>query len=131
MTKALILVDIQNDFFPGGALAVPKGDEIIPLANQLKKFFEFTSPQLDCIKATLSRCSPQLDCNYLRIKKNFSNFVVLLIVLLGFSKSTTFLEYGELEHYTNLKLFSIETAFSLNIQPFESQLFINFFERRN
>ena len=33
--KALILVDIQEDFLPGGALPVPKGNEIIPLANQL------------------------------------------------------------------------------------------------
>jgi nicotinamidase/pyrazinamidase len=36
---ALILVDIQNDFLPGGALAVPKGDEIIPLANRLQAYF--------------------------------------------------------------------------------------------
>jgi nicotinamidase/pyrazinamidase len=27
--KALILVDIQNDFLPGGALAVPRGDEVV------------------------------------------------------------------------------------------------------
>jgi nicotinamidase/pyrazinamidase len=33
--KALILVDIQNDFCPGGALAVPRGDEVVPLANRL------------------------------------------------------------------------------------------------
>lgn len=32
---ALILVDIQNDFLPGGALAVPGGDEIIPVVNAL------------------------------------------------------------------------------------------------
>lgn len=32
---ALILVDIQNDFFPGGALAVPHGDEILPAVNAL------------------------------------------------------------------------------------------------
>src|SRR6476469_8510161 len=37
--KALILVDIQNDFLPGGALAVPEGDEIIPVANQLQAEF--------------------------------------------------------------------------------------------
>jgi nicotinamidase/pyrazinamidase len=30
---ALILVDIQNDFCPGGALAVPRGDEVVPIAN--------------------------------------------------------------------------------------------------
>lgn len=33
--KALILVDIQNDFLPGGALAVPEGDAIIPLVNEM------------------------------------------------------------------------------------------------
>lgn len=33
--KALILVDIQNDFLPGGALGVPEGDKIIPEVNQL------------------------------------------------------------------------------------------------
>ncbi|MGE5215199.1 MAG: bifunctional nicotinamidase/pyrazinamidase [Nitrospirota bacterium] len=38
--KALILVDLQNDFLPGGALAVPHGDEVIPIANKLQKRFE-------------------------------------------------------------------------------------------
>ncbi len=37
--KALILVDIQNDFLPGGALAVPDGDKIIPVVNQLQAVF--------------------------------------------------------------------------------------------
>lgn len=37
--KALILVDIQNDFLPGGALAVPDGDAVIPVANQLQSAF--------------------------------------------------------------------------------------------
>ena len=37
--KALILVDIQNDFLPGGALAVPDGDAVIPVANQLQAVF--------------------------------------------------------------------------------------------
>lgn len=32
---ALLVVDIQNDFCPGGALAVPGGDEVIPLINAL------------------------------------------------------------------------------------------------
>lgn len=40
MTDALILVDIQNDFLPGGALAVPDGDEVIPVANLLIPRFE-------------------------------------------------------------------------------------------
>jgi nicotinamidase/pyrazinamidase len=40
MKDALILVDIQNDFFPGGALAVPNGDEVIPVANRLARHFD-------------------------------------------------------------------------------------------
>jgi nicotinamidase/pyrazinamidase len=35
MTTALILVDIQNDFCPGGALAVHDGDAVVPVANRL------------------------------------------------------------------------------------------------
>ncbi|WP_303311925.1 bifunctional nicotinamidase/pyrazinamidase [Hymenobacter sp. BT730] len=38
--KALLLIDIQNDFVPGGALAVPDGDAIIPLVNALQTQFE-------------------------------------------------------------------------------------------
>jgi nicotinamidase/pyrazinamidase len=37
--KALILVDIQNDFLPGGALAVPDGDKVIPVSNRLMPHF--------------------------------------------------------------------------------------------
>ena len=37
---ALIIVDIQNDFLPGGALAVPRGDEIIPIVNELMPRYE-------------------------------------------------------------------------------------------
>jgi nicotinamidase/pyrazinamidase len=32
--RALILVDIQNDFVPGGALAVPDGQAVVPVANR-------------------------------------------------------------------------------------------------
>lgn len=38
--KALIIVDIQNDFLPGGALAVEDGDHIIPLINKLSPSYE-------------------------------------------------------------------------------------------
>jgi len=31
---ALIIVDVQNDFCPGGALAVPEGDQIVPIINK-------------------------------------------------------------------------------------------------
>ena len=39
--RALILVDIQNDFIPGGALAVPEGDQIISVVNELQTKFDF------------------------------------------------------------------------------------------
>lgn len=38
--KALIIVDVQNDFLPGGALAVDKGYQVIPTINQLQDKFE-------------------------------------------------------------------------------------------
>lgn len=47
MKKALIIVDVQNDFCPGGALAVNQGDEIIPFINSL-----IDSNQYDLIIAT-------------------------------------------------------------------------------
>ena len=43
--KALLIIDIQNDFLPGGALAVPEGDQIIPLVNELM-------PEYDLVVAT-------------------------------------------------------------------------------
>jgi nicotinamidase/pyrazinamidase len=33
--RALVIVDVQNDFCPGGALQVPKGDEIVPVINRI------------------------------------------------------------------------------------------------
>jgi nicotinamidase/pyrazinamidase len=36
----LLVVDVQNDFIPGGALAVKEGDAIVPLVNQLAAGFE-------------------------------------------------------------------------------------------
>ena len=43
--KALIIVDLQNDFCPGGALGVKDGDKIVPTINQLTGKFDvvFTS----------------------------------------------------------------------------------------
>ncbi len=43
--KTLILVDIQNDFVPGGALAVANGDEVLAVANRLM-------PKFDLVVAT-------------------------------------------------------------------------------
>lgn len=43
--KCLVIVDIQNDFCPGGALAVPEGDRVVPLINRL-------APRFDLVVAT-------------------------------------------------------------------------------
>jgi nicotinamidase/pyrazinamidase len=40
MPAALLLIDLQNDFLPGGALAVPCGDEVIPVANSVQPLFD-------------------------------------------------------------------------------------------
>jgi len=40
MTEALIVIDVQNDFCPGGALAVPGGDEIVAGINERMAAFE-------------------------------------------------------------------------------------------
>lgn len=37
--SALLVIDVQNDFTPGGQLAVPEGDLIVPLINQLARQF--------------------------------------------------------------------------------------------
>ncbi|MCX7910085.1 MAG: bifunctional nicotinamidase/pyrazinamidase [Endomicrobia bacterium] len=44
--KALIIIDVQNDFCPQGALPVPDGDKIIPIINNItKKFFKVVATQ--------------------------------------------------------------------------------------
>lgn len=40
MKRALILVDIQNDFMPTGSLPVAQGDEVVPVANAMQRYFE-------------------------------------------------------------------------------------------
>ena len=37
LMNTLILVDLQNDFMPGGALAVPGGHEVVPVANAVQR----------------------------------------------------------------------------------------------
>ncbi len=37
--SALLVVDVQNDFCPGGALPVPNGDRVIPVLNALAAQF--------------------------------------------------------------------------------------------
>jgi len=38
-SDVLIVVDVQNDFCPGGALAVPRGDEVVPIVNRIAARF--------------------------------------------------------------------------------------------
>lgn len=40
LRSALIIVDIQNDFLPGGALPVPLGDQVVPVINRLQDRFD-------------------------------------------------------------------------------------------
>jgi nicotinamidase/pyrazinamidase len=37
--EVLLVIDVQNDFVPGGALAVPRGDEVVPVINTLAARF--------------------------------------------------------------------------------------------
>ena len=43
--RTLLIVDVQNDFIPGGALQVPEGDQIIPIINSI-------APKFDLVVAT-------------------------------------------------------------------------------
>jgi nicotinamidase/pyrazinamidase len=47
VTEALVLVDLQNDFLPGGALAVEDGDAVVPVANRVQPAFELVVATLD------------------------------------------------------------------------------------
>ncbi|MCH9632387.1 MAG: Nicotinamidase [Chlamydiae bacterium] len=48
MSRALLIVDLQNDFLTQGALAVPNSDQIIPLINALMPLFENVYATKDC-----------------------------------------------------------------------------------
>lgn len=37
---ALVVVDVQNDYLPGGVMAVPDGDRVVPVVNRLRKGLE-------------------------------------------------------------------------------------------
>ncbi len=45
--KALLIIDVQNDFCPGGALAAPKGDRVIPVINKLINNFDLVLASKD------------------------------------------------------------------------------------
>ncbi len=45
--NALLLVDLQNDFCPGGSLAVTEGDQVVPIANRLAEVFDLVVASQD------------------------------------------------------------------------------------
>lgn len=45
--EALIVVDVQNDFLPGGALAVPDGDAVVPVINRLMRMYPVVAATQD------------------------------------------------------------------------------------
>jgi nicotinamidase/pyrazinamidase len=45
--ETLIIVDVQNDFCPGGALAAPEGDKVIPVINRLMDKFDLVVASRD------------------------------------------------------------------------------------
>ncbi len=54
----LLVVDLQNDFRPGGALAVPGGDEIVPAVNRLAASFPHTRAGLAALPDRLRGLEP-------------------------------------------------------------------------
>src|ERR1051325_11947028 len=46
MRDALIIVDVQNDFCPGGSLAVSEGDQIVPVLNRYIAGFRSTGDRI-------------------------------------------------------------------------------------
>lgn len=56
-SDALIVVDVQQDFCPGGALAVPEGDRVIPLLNRLLS-------TLPCLKVATRDWHPPDHCSF-------------------------------------------------------------------
>lgn len=45
--KTLILIDVQNDFMPGGSLAVREGDDIVPIINGIQNQFDWVVASQD------------------------------------------------------------------------------------
>ena len=63
MKKALLLIDIQNDFVPGGALAVADGDKVVPVANALMDKYDLVIASQDWHPAGHNSFASQYECN--------------------------------------------------------------------
>lgn len=83
--KAFLIVDLQNDFLPGGALPAPEGDKIIPEINRIMEDFDLVLASRDwhpeesdhfdkwprhCIRNTEGAAFPA-ELNAEKIKKEF------------------------------------------------------------
>lgn len=84
MKKALLIVDLQNDFCPGGSLAVTDGDKIVPIINGIIDKFDFVISSQDwhpsdsmhfdkwpahCVAGTYgAELHPQLNINKINLK---------------------------------------------------------------
>jgi nicotinamidase/pyrazinamidase len=70
MKKALIIVDLQNDFCPGGSLAVPDGDEVVEVINEFL-------PKFDLIIFTKDWHDPEMEAfaSQHKGKKPFDKYI--------------------------------------------------------
>jgi nicotinamidase/pyrazinamidase len=69
--KTLILIDVQNDFMPGGPLEVPEGNLIVPVINKIQGYFDLVVATQDWHpKNHKSFASNHYD------KKNYDNIVL-------------------------------------------------------
>jgi len=59
--NALLIVDVQNDFCPGGSLEVPEGDKIVPTINKLSNIFDVVIQTQDWHPAGHSSFASQHD----------------------------------------------------------------------
>ena len=57
---ALIIVDVQNDFLPGGSLAVPEGDQVLPVLNEYLQYFT----QAGCAVFATRDWHPENHCSF-------------------------------------------------------------------
>ncbi|MDR5591474.1 bifunctional nicotinamidase/pyrazinamidase [Christiangramia sp. SM2212] len=67
--KTLIIIDVQNDFMPGGALAVSDGDKIVPLLNDIQQKFDLVIATQDW--------HPEKHASFATSHKNGNEFEVI------------------------------------------------------
>ena len=71
--KALLIVDLQNDFLPGGPLAVPEGDRIVPIVNELMPAYDLVVATQDWHPAE----HVSFYSNHSKIMRNVFNFCTI------------------------------------------------------